>query len=116
MVRGDNAMHHGKPHAGAFANPFRGIEGIKDALQNVGCHTMSSIPHREVGMKTWLQVRMVGNQGVIHLGGRKTHLQDAPGVPHGMRRIRTKVHHELVDLRGPGPCPRTCVLSTSQPG
>ena len=98
MVR-DNAMDHSQPEPDAFSHAFGGKKRLKDPLQHLWGHAMTSI--RDGQAERW--PRLQGGMGHREIRGDldrvETHREAPPCRSHGMFGITTEVHQHLVELR-----------------
>ena len=99
VMAGDDPMHRGQAHAGAFADRPGGEEGFENPPQGFVVHADSGIPKAHLDVPPPVNVGPVPGEFGIHLEGFQDHFQEAAGIFHGPKGIGAKVHDHLVQLR-----------------
>ena len=96
----DDAVNHGKSHTGTVAFPFGAEKRIKNAFDYLRRHTMSRVAYGESYKFSGNQPGMVFDEISIDIHVRKAHLQQSAAFLHGMARIGTQIHNDLMNIGG----------------
>ena len=85
-------------HASALAGPLGCEEGLKEAAEHLRHNARSGIPDRQPDIRPRFEVGTRHKR--VYLSSLQAHLKQPPGVAHGILRVRTEIHQDLMHLCG----------------